>query len=249
MSKLLCTFSGKFGDVLWSLPTVRQISRLHGTPVDMGIMPQYRSLLTLLQLQPYIDRAFTVENWICMGSPWGDQPWQPPADVEEGYEKVYHLTYRNHPSSTPYALVDFIAWQQGIALEEPVCPFIMLPDEQPWFTTPMVTYAFNELCAEEKKPFLDKLVETYPDIRDKMVNVAHEPWTRAAGMIRDSVAFIGCRSSNLVLANGVGQTRIFVYEPLLWRTAYLYSNPHMPSIINPTPQPDPAHEAGRAAFF
>src|SRR5271170_584409 len=105
--KILCTFSGKFGDIMWSLPTVRQISKNLGTRVDMGIMPGYKTLLPLLQEQKYINRAYTIDNWECTGSPCGDQPWNPPVDCEEEYSNVFHLTYRRHPSAFE-PLIDFI---------------------------------------------------------------------------------------------------------------------------------------------
>jgi hypothetical protein len=230
--RILTTFSGRFGDILWSLPTVREISKREGTKVDMGIMPQYKSLLPLLQMQPYIDTAFTIDDWICVGSPCGDQPWQPPVRVEEHYEKSFHLTYRRHPQSNE-ALIDFIAQQQGFELTEPVVPFIETNFKYAYLrsaNTVFIAVAFNALYQAEKDAFRIKLKELLPE-NIQYLDVLRLPWTDAAAAIKCALAFVGCRSSNFVLAHGVGQKNIFVFEPHPSRNAhghfgYTFGNPH-----------------------
>lgn len=256
MSKVLATFSGCNGDILWSLPTVRQISKIHNAKVDMGIMPAYKSLLPLLQLQPYICTAFVVEDWVCTGSPCGDQPWQPPKRIEEHYEKVYHLTYRRHPYGNE-SLIDFIAWQQGLTLEEPVVPFISYGDVDISYVTNVskgyIAYAFNESYAPEKQQFMD-LVKTevgrhwtlsaFINLnKDSFVNTPI-PWIDSAAIIKNALCFIGCKSANYVLAHGVGQENIILYEPHPNRHSQgnfgqVFSNPHWKETttpINSTPE-------------
>ena len=140
MSNALATFSGKIGDILWSLPTVRELGKRYG-PMDFAVMPQYESLLGLLDAQDYIEHAFVIPEWVCWGSPHGDQPWEAPVEVLSkrhtlsvdldvkgdthmmmGYETdhVYHLAYRAHPGigAPAMPLVDFIAHQQNLVLED-----------------------------------------------------------------------------------------------------------------------------------
>ena len=235
--KVLCTFSGKFGDILWSLPTVEQLGEAlcdaadsmdcPMPKIDFGIMPQYKSLLSLLNAQSYIDKAFTIDNWIYTGSPHGDQPWEAP--VPEGYDKVYHLTYRTHPSKNQ-PLIDFIAQQQGITLSNPI-PFIevkgyIAENENDGFyhllqsirNYPCVAYAFNESMQEIKKQFLGEVERRLEGIV-KFIDVSKMPWIEAAWVIDNAIAFIGCRSSNYVLACGLGQ-RVFIFEPNVSRSAY-----------------------------
>jgi hypothetical protein len=241
--KILCTFSGKFGDILWSLPTVREIHKreyVTGTheidtqELHFGIMPQYESLLPLLNAQSYIDKAFVIPNWICAGSPHGDQPWEAP--VLEGYDKVYHLTYRYHPGKNE-PLIDFIARQQGITLSNPVPFFSTLPgligniEERSDIIKrlklkqvyPTVTYAFNDSMIEQKIRFLEGVKDRLStDKLHEMVNwqdVSKLPWQHAAHMINNSICFLGCRSSNYVLACGLGQ-KVFVYEPNIARSRF-----------------------------
>jgi hypothetical protein len=234
MSRYLCTFSGKYGDILWSLPTARFISEniVHG-PVDFAVMPYYTSLLPLLASQNYIDRSFTVSNWIRTHSNHGDQPWQPPeiTAVDEPYLQQWHLGYRAHPgiSAPNMPLIDFVAYQQGVSFNgwNPV-PFITVDEsvEQEaakiWFAESimldvirekrLVTYSFNDQYVQQKKEFFEALYKSSQDTELKFFNVGEVGWKEAAWLISKSIAYVGCRSANWVLANGLAKETI-TYEP------------------------------------
>lgn len=212
MSRYLTSFSGKAGDILWSLPTVRAVSQLTGGPVDFCCMPQYKSLLPLLEYQPYIGRAFVVEDWKCTGSPHGDQPWKAPSHVESGYEKVWHLGYRKPPD---LPLIDFTAVQAGVELKPPVLPFLEAPE---CTSTP----AGEKYVACGFNPGYKHLKERFRAAFDpgiKVVDTETVPWLEAASLIKHAVCFVGCRSSNAVLAHGVNQQAL-IYEPDLARSGY-----------------------------
>lgn len=238
MSRVLCTFSGKFGDILWSLPTVRAVFQMvGGERVDFGIMPAYGSLLPLLNAQSYISKAFVVEDWDCTGSPYGDQPWLPPGHLIMRYERCFHLTYRCHPGihRSPIPCIDFIAEQQGIKLTDPI-PFITTAEQAGWYSIgpggvkitggafidryDHVAYAFNPEAADVKERFLTRLQTSFDTHKPlAWVDVSKMQWLRAAALIREAVCFVGCRSANNVLAHGVGQKNIFIYEPDMSRHA------------------------------
>ena len=199
------------------------------------VMPTYVSLLPLLENQSYISKAFVNETWLCTGSPHGDQPWLPQnsGELEWGYDKTYHLGYRFHPGIhyTGKALVDFIAGQHDFVLEEPVCPFVEGISEPP---QRIIAYSFNQDYAEEKKRFWEIVKEA---TKLETVNVSNLPWHAAAEVINSAAAYIGCRSSNYVLAHGVAQRNIFVYEPHPHRhkDAFnnVFGNPHWHEEILP----------------
>jgi hypothetical protein len=211
MSHVLTTFSGKAGEILWSLPTVREISRRLNCPVDLGIMPAYRGLLNLLNSQSYIDVAFCIEDWVCTGSPYGDQPWESPVPANR-YTHVAHLTYRQHPGigCPAIPLAAFTAWQQGITLPSPVRPFIAVDGVDVIFERPVVPYAFNPMYAEQKSAFLTQLEERSPDL--DFVDVSRFPWLSAASIVKKAGVFVGCRSACWVMAIGVG-TPTITFEP------------------------------------
>lgn len=208
MSKVLCTFPGKFGDILWSLPTVRLVAEFMAQEqVDFGIMPAYWPLLPLLSTQKYIKKAFCIGDWVCEGSPFGDQPWHPQHEPA-GYDRFFHLGLRGHPGihCPAMPLIDFIADQQGMRLVNPI-PFIevLIPKQR----YDQIAYAFSDGAADLKARFMDGLMHE----GISTIDVSRISWMEAARVIRDSVCFVGSRSSNNVIAHGVGQKNIFIYEP------------------------------------
>lgn len=212
MSIALCTFSGKYGDILWSLATVKAISEMLGECVDMAVMPQYESLMPLLRSQPYISRAFVIPEWQCTGSPHGDQPGVPPqTELVRQYTRQFHLAYQGHPGITAQrmSLVDFIAFQQGMKFVKNPVPFIDTFEYK--LKIPYVAYAFNAEYHELKQNFKQMAMSGTPEFEWK--NCSGLPWKEAALCIKNAQAFVGCRSANWVLACGVGQKRIFTYEP------------------------------------
>lgn len=220
MSKHLVTFSGKLGDVLWSLPTARLISQTVGERLDFGTMPGSRSLLPLLEAQPWCARAFVVEDWVCVHSNFGDQPWNPPKTAEEGYEQCWHLTYKGHPgiNAPEMPLVDFIAYQQGMRFKDNPLPFVEVPPAVCSYKGgPFVAYAFNTQYTELKARFLKALTWNLTGLR--FVDVSQHPWLVAVGVMQGALCFVGCRSANYVLAHGLGK-RVFCYEPHPARNTY-----------------------------
>lgn len=255
--KILTTFSGKFGDILTSLPTVRQISRNYGVKVDMGIMPSYKSLLPLLRAQSYIENAFTIDNWFCTGSPAGDQPWEAPLDMLEHYDQVFHLAYRSHPHRDQ-PLVDFIAKQQSIILDIPVCPFIETRDYPPYPQT-YIAWSFNEMYKPEKDRFMECLSSNLSptnlntSTKIEFFEIAKSEWSWARYGLKHALCYVGCRSANWVMAHGVGQKHVFVYEPHPHRHdqgpfGTTFSNPHGTDIMGPL-ESTPEKEAERAAQY
>lgn len=216
MSSTLCTFPGKYGDILWSLPTVREISKLVGEKVDFCCMEQYKSLYPLLRAQPYINDVFELPEWIFWHSNYGDQPWnpQPPAQarIDAKYAKHFHLGYRSHPGKTfgnvEMQLMDFIAMQAGVRISDPLhflyaAPLVLGPPHT-------IAYGFNDQYATLKASFLDAFREHMRGYN--LIDVTKLPWLDAALAIERSQCFVGCRSASWVLANGLDKP-MFIYEP------------------------------------
>lgn len=227
-SRYLATFSGKYGDILWSLPTVRALWQMTSEKLDFATMPQYRGLSELIAAQPYVSRAFVIEDWQLMHSNHGDQPWHPPARIEQEYERCWHLGYRGHPGmngNPDLCLMDYIANQQGIKFvaTNPPVPFLTVPgkpQEFPWEVlhgdwkstteTSYVALGFNDQYPDLKSAFRNRVLELLPTI--KMVDVTKLSWLNATLAIKRAECFIGCRSAMAVLAHGVGQ-KVITYEP------------------------------------
>lgn len=241
MSDILCTFPGKFGDILWALPTVREISQITSQKVDFYVMPYYENLMGLLSCQDYIDTPGVIGNWVRTHSNFGDQPWKAPEGItlqrvgdreviEKKYKQIWHLGYRAHPGVTApdMCLVDFIAYQQGLQLSQPIVPFMDVDDDveglhlQTTFAdgsfmdlvrkNNIIAFAFNDQYAQMKDLFFKALWLEMRGTGIEFFNLNNVVWKEAAWILKNSLAFIGCRSACWVMATGLGKQTI-TYEP------------------------------------
>jgi hypothetical protein len=162
------------------------------------------SLIPLIQRQPYIEKAFSWPTWIAVNDMFGRQPWYPPREVEQGYERVFHLGYRYHPD---IPLIDFTARQQGLRLKDPL-PFLEVDTMEVGGNT--IAVAFNDYERLLTNRFLGHLQTLVPECTFR--DVTGMPWLEAAGVIKSAKGFVGCRSANNVMAHGVMQENIFIYE-------------------------------------
>lgn len=93
-SRILITQNGRYGDLLWTLPVVRAISRRLGEPVDLIIPGEFHSILPLLGQQAYIRRAYSNADWS-----QGEREY--PEGTTPGflsqYQAVINLGYRGWP--------------------------------------------------------------------------------------------------------------------------------------------------------
>lgn len=103
---VLCTMPGRFGDLLWALPTVRALSLAYAAPVDLLISGKYQAILPLLVAQPYIGMVSWSAEWVVQETA-PMTPRVPPAEVLADrsarygpYHAVYHLGYETWPEGT-----------------------------------------------------------------------------------------------------------------------------------------------------
>lgn len=95
MKKVLCTFPGRYGDLLWALPTVRAISQYYGVPVDLQIGGEFESIAPLIGQQPYIRRVIVDDRWTLTPP----DEWQAPRleHPDQQHDHIHHLGYRGWP--------------------------------------------------------------------------------------------------------------------------------------------------------
>lgn len=222
--KILCTFPGRHGDLLWALPTLRAIARSTDQPVDLLVSEKYGSLCPLIERQPYVGRAIVEPGWpVVESAPMS--PRMPPV-MPEGYDRYLHLGYEGWPSAPlPYEIL-------GIAEKQlPITPshFDLL---DPWIAKPydlpaaQIIVGWSEEWFELKLGLTEILqhrlntpYETY-----RIVNVSTSPrwqaetslhatdWVTAAAWLHSGQIFVGCCSALHVLAVGCGRDVIAV-EP------------------------------------
>lgn len=96
--KILCTFPGKYGDLLWALPTIRAISRRAGEPVDLWVAKPFASITPLLSHQPYLGLVAAIDTWEVRDT----APMTPRAPaildaLPTRYDRILNLGYRDWP--------------------------------------------------------------------------------------------------------------------------------------------------------
>ena len=100
--KILCTHPGRYGDILWALPTVRALSEAYEQPVEFLTSPRYAPICPLIAQQPYIAAADEAVEWAIQESaPITPQqpPWSGASDMYT-FDAVYHLGYTAWPRPT-----------------------------------------------------------------------------------------------------------------------------------------------------
>jgi hypothetical protein len=199
--RVLLTFSGKHGDIIWSLQAARALA-LTGAEIDYGVMPQYAAVCPLVEKQPYINHAFPLAGWVQQHDWCGAQPRIPPV-VPGGYDEIHHLTYESRPTGP---LIMSALERLGLPMPEPAIPFLFAPAAADPL---LVSYAFNGQYRREKQGMLNFVRATIPQARFE--NVGAFPFDVAATRIQASRFFFGCRSANYVVAMGLGK-RCLTYE-------------------------------------
>lgn len=239
--KILCTFPGKIGDILWSLPTVRAISRHFNTPVDFAITPEFdkagAGLLKLIAEQEYIANAYALPGWQveykeCI------QPREP--EVAE-YDMVIHLGYDGWPSCELAKYTHDTALKQVRALDPKLdmSPWIapVEPWSRPYPSVALIFVGWNQEWLELKMGLIVALCKSLASHNVCFgipygKGMRHEEWTRlnqfdrggasvemrvrdlygTAKMLTGADFYLGDLSAQWVLANAMGKPCI-VMEP------------------------------------
>lgn len=234
MTRILATFPGKHGDLLWALPTVRAVSEAVGAPVDLAIAGAYRGLVSLLQQQPYLGQVEALESWVLQDTA-PVTPRVPPADgAAATYDHVLHLGYEAWPQ--PYLPHD--VWYRAIRLLRGTgIEMSTRVDEalrRPWITPPAhatrlppqdYAVGFTEEHFELKVGLTTLLARRFRERQGTILSTGPRwqaeywqgdpfgtSWETAAAWIRRSAVFVGCCSALHVLAVAIG-TPAIVVEP------------------------------------
>jgi hypothetical protein len=170
--RILCTHPGRYGDILWALPTMRAISQAYGQPVDLIIPGEYRGIADLVEAQPYVRMCAARDDWrVEQTAPI--TPRVPPR-IDVSYDQIYHLGYEGWPTPTlAEDVYDRAAAQYGQAQALAPYQFPELDLETPWVTTstivrksdrPRVWLGWSEEYFELKVGLTVALATHFPDV-------------------------------------------------------------------------------------
>jgi hypothetical protein len=221
--KILTTFPGRNGDLLWALPTIRAISEHYGVPVDLQISGEFTGIVPLLQRQPYLNHV------------WADQTWalKPPDEWKaprvEGYDHVVHCGYRGWPECPLPEMV-----RRGVVSDYQLD--LDVDSNRPWITgvepntvSPykyQIISGWSDEWFELKYGILKLLNRTDLCVIVPKGSRWHQEaiglpvygcdWVTAAEWIAHGQLFLGCCSALHVLACAMGKP-VIVLEPSVAR--------------------------------
>ncbi len=232
-AKILCTFPGRYGDLLWALPTVRAIAAATGGPVDLQIAGEFASIVPLLKQQAYLTEVIADERW----SLTPPDEWRAPELSREklvwtGYTAKYNLGYRGWPDAPlPLAIAQTAVREYGITGLVAGATDL----SRPWITVkgpglPLdVAVGFTEAWFELKLGLLCSLEKQLPNLHlcqltprgsrwttevpPGAVGVDAADWIDAAQTIRNADLFLGDCSALHVLAVALGKP-VVILEPM-----------------------------------
>ena len=225
-SVVLCTLSGKFGDIFWAMASARELNR-RGAIVDFATMERFSAVKFLVASQPYVRGYIAMPecDWPYGNDSCGVQPWLP-RRVSDAYDYVFHFTYRSRPH---VPLIDYPGLLYGFSLSEPALPFIDVgPVEN---QDNLVAHAFNSMFRREKDELLERVRREFPMLIFE--DVSGKPFLQSARVIKSARMFLGCRSANFVLAQAVRQ-RCLTFELESGRRGRIFSCPYGTEVM-----PDP----------
>lgn len=238
--KILVTFPGKHGDILWALPAIRTISEAIDAPVDLMIAGAFKSLVPLLQMQPYLGQVTALESWAVQDTA-PMTPRTPHVEDPVAYDEIFDLGYKAWPElSLPMTTYSTLCQQWPDRL--PSLPAMSL--ERPWIQPP--TYAAGLIDHQGQPPsdrlcigFTDEHFELKVGLVDLLwhrsshggyttpfpIHLSRSmrwsmergipgfSWEAAAAWLSVSAVFLGCCSALHVLACGVGVPAVILMEP------------------------------------
>ncbi len=233
---LAFTHPGKVGDLLYGLPTIRQICHAKGEQADFYTSDYcYPIVRRLMERQSYINNCFLSPTYRIERMDMGVQPWRVPVDLSL-YETTYHLGFKHVPNTE---LPAFIASEVGLqwdgviyyeyddvpTLDEPY--LVLAPRGQSSFLP-----LFNSVIANS--PIKVVVIGSYTDYMGYGINKCGLDLVETLPWIAKSKGFLGLMSSQLVLANGFDIPKVSPHDGIHWDMNHVIHSPTNFYPINPT---------------
>ncbi len=226
MKSILASFPGKYGDVLWALPTIRAISERYHTPVTLVLSATYgqHGFADLLNAQDYCRVVVDPEWHPIEGAETAAQV--PPCAKTPPYCDYHyqlHLSYRGWPQLPLPVATQMLAQQ---SLDE----LLIIDLRRPWITvsTPyalqgLVAVGFSDDWFELKFGLVQLLRRAgvpiaatcfaYGSRWDREASQEQSAdWMRVARVFAGSRVVLACNSALHVLAVALGRP-VVMMEP------------------------------------
>lgn len=214
--KIAVTMPGKIGDLLYSLPTVRYVSKILGDKVDFWTQKECLPVKRLLENQSYINKVYINESYVKQHDQCGVQPWF--LEPEGKYDRIYHMGLRDYPKGR---LVDYYPQIHGFTMCDTTISYDFDKKEidKGICVSPGRNPALKSLFAHIMLHY-SKVGPVYQiGPANELVNIPVPNIINVTGDMYDCLPYIdashlffGTLSANLVLANGFSCKKVVVCE-------------------------------------
>lgn len=226
--RVLATFPGRYGDLIWALPSVRALAESLDQPVDLAIAGEFEGLVPLLEYQPYLGTIYALHLWTLTPP----EEWKAPLPtfMLRKYDQIIHLGYRGWPA------LDLAHETERVLQEQKWGKVPAINLTRPWITdlpprptdgcAREIAVGFTEAWFELKLGLVNAAIDhltsdytvlTIPGSRwlTEAWGIDRLPcdWITAAQQIRDADLFLGDCSALHVLAVALGKPALIV-EPM-----------------------------------
>jgi len=252
---ILCTFPGKYGDLLWALPTIRALARRTGEAIDLQTSADMASICPLIAQQGYIGHAYSNPDWIRVHVDTQDRlPPDGSPTPPHRYDHIFHLGYRGWPQRPlPFETVNCLN-EQWLATEHKPILESELDLGTPWITAPEIytyhwawVHGFSDDHFELKYGLVQLLekqrLRFHPGPHLPPTVIGSNPrweteggfigssWEESAAILAHTSVFLGCNSGLHVLALALGKP-VVMMEPseARWNPIFFPFGPGGPEV-------------------
>ena len=242
---IACCHPGKIGDALYTLPTIRALSKKHNCKVDFYTSVYCEPILKLFEDQTEVNKARVLESYTPIDFSCGGQPWEMKLPNESEYEKVYQLGFRSVPDKP---LPEFIAESVGLdrsvgnnlyyetrdfLVDDCFKPYVVLAPrgESPFaneFRRFLTMVNVPVYIIGHQNEMLQDVVET-----DLINDYTGNTFFSMVRLIKHCKAFVGILSGPLCIANGFNMKKVIAYNDS-WDMRHSVYKPETTYIKNPT---------------
>ena len=223
------------GDILWTVPTARELARVHDAEVDFWVSVWAKNCADLLLAQDFTRRVVVDEDFT---SALGREHWMGNAESpDHGYLRVCQLGFRGHfnvPIPEYYCRLVGIGQQPNkfdLPAELhpddllPAAPFVCLASKGPADMFHATFRDFVKRCPHHvvEVGYPGEVVATDLGAWDR----TSDGFVRMAQIISMCKWFVGTLSAPLVVASGFSCLKVGVHDGVHWdMTQVVYTDRH-----------------------
>ena len=228
------THPGKIGDMLYSLPTAKELSKKHNCKIDFYTSSYCSPAICLLEKQNYINKVIIPSSYVIERYDMGVQPYLMP--IEDSYDTVYQLGFRDVPDkSIPEFIAESIGLSGDIGKNISYEYSTQYAESNYICLAPRGSTGYTELFLKyiDLSPLPVFIVGDRNQYIGKGVDYTFLDFEQMTSIIANAKAFIGLMSAPLVIANGFNIPKFIIHDGHSWDMRHVIYNEYTNYVVNP----------------